>query len=230
MRINKYIATCGLASRRKAEELIVMGAVKVNGVVVRDLATQISETDNVTVNNKPCKAETDFIYVLLHKPRGVMTTCSDDRGRKTIMDVLKTAWGNKEMPRLFPVGRLDYDSSGLLLLTNDGEFAQHLAHPKTKVEKTYIATLDGEFDPRCLTHLENGIEIEGEKTHPAKARIITPNTVEVIITQGRNRQVRKMFAALGYEVKTLVRTQIGSLYLGNLPVGKIKIIYQKPVV
>jgi 23S rRNA pseudouridine2605 synthase len=229
MRINKYIATSGVASRRKAEELIVMGAVKVNGKVVLDLSTQISETDEVLVNNRPCKATEQFVYVLMHKPRGCMTTCNDDRGRKTIMDVLKDANKGKDFEhRVFPVGRLDYDSSGLLILTNDGEFSQSLAHPKTKIQKTYVATLDTEFEPKLIEKLENGIEIEGEMTHPAKAKILKPKVVEIIITQGRNRQVRKMFAALGYDVKTLVRTHIGAMYLGAMPVGTIKILYKKP--
>ena len=234
MRINKYLALCGVASRRKAEQLVLNGNVFVNGKEIRDLATVIQSGDKVEINEKVV-APQEFVYIMMNKPRGYVTTCSDEKNRKTVIDLLENV-----DERIFPVGRLDYDTEGLLLLTNDGDFAKELTHPSKKVPKTYVATLDKPIDATDLKQLETGVIIDGEKTFPAKAKIISPSVgaisnrplnsrciVQLTITQGRNRQVRKMFAALGYDVKHLKRTAIGGFVLGDLRVGEWRIFVPK---
>ena len=225
MRINRYIASCSVASRRKCDELITSGRVRINDKVA-ELGTLVADGDVVTVDGKVVSMPHGFLYIILNKPRGVMTTCYDPQKRKTILDLIP----KKELGgvRIFPVGRLDYNTEGLLLLTNDGEFTRQLSHPTTKIEKTYIAEIDTPISKEHLRQLETGIKIEGELTHPAKAKLINPTTVELKITQGRNRQVRKMFEALDYKVYNLKRTAIGRLQLGNLPRGKYILSHDKP--
>jgi len=223
MRINRYLATSGIASRRKCEELVTQGRVKINGVTIKNLATIVTSDDVVSVNGKVVKPTEDFVYILLNKPNGVMCTCYDPQGRRTILDIVKVR------ERVFPVGRLDYDTEGLLILTNDGDFARQVTHPSTKIKKVYTATLDQEISSTDLRKLEKGVEIDGEMTHPAKAKIISPDVVELIITQGRNRQVRKMFDALGYEVIKLKRTAIGAVRVDGIQLGKYTILTKKPI-
>jgi len=238
MRINKYLANSKVASRRKCEEFVTSGQIKVNGKIIRDLSTIINETDKIEVNGKPVKPANDLIYIIMNKPKGVVTTCNDEKGRRTVLDIL-----DKELTsnyRLFPVGRLDYNTSGLLILTNDGDFTRRLTHPSTKVKKVYQATLDRDITPQHLHKLETGIDIDGEITHPAKARICGSmshttaiysgsNVIELTITQGRNRQVRKMFESLGYNVVDLKRIAIGSLQLGKLRTREYKILSSPPM-
>ena len=225
MRINRYIASCSVASRRKCDELIIAGRVRINDKKA-ELGTLVNDGDIVTVDGKIVSMPHGFIYIILNKPRSFMTTCYDPQKRKTILDLIP----KKELGgvRIFPVGRLDYDTEGLLILTNDGEFTRKLSHPTTKIEKTYIAEIDKPITRNHIGQLETGIIIEGELTHPAKAKAITPTTIELKITQGRNRQVRKMFDALGYKILSLKRTAIGRLQLGNLARGKYVISHTKP--
>lgn len=232
MRINKYLASAGVASRRKCEEFVTMGAVAVNGVVVRDLATDVLASDKVTVRGKAVTPAVDKVYVIMNKPKDVVCTCSDERGRKTVLDILPHA---VKGARLFPVGRLDFTSEGLLILTNDGEFTRSVTHPSSKIEKVYVATLEKKFDRRDAEKLETGVDIDGEMTLPAKVRVIGKDPlrgdiVEIVITQGRNRQVRRMFYAIGYNVHALTRVRIGRLDLGDLKVGECRVLDCPPLV
>ena len=226
MRINRYLAGCNLGSRRACEDLVTGGVVAVNGRVVRDFATIIGETDKVTVNGRAVKPQGGFIYIIMNKPRGYITSCRDERGRKTVLDLIPQS----KQTRIFPVGRLDCDTEGLLILTNDGEFANALAHPNAKIEKTYHATLDIPFRPTDTEKLQNGIDIDGEMTHPARVKILADRVVAVTVTQGRNRQVRRMFSALGYCVMHLNRVSIGKLTVGNLKIGDFTVTDLKPVI
>jgi 23S rRNA pseudouridine2605 synthase len=235
VRINKFLAACELGSRRKVEELVTTGRVAVNGKIVRDLSTQILETDTVTVDGATVLQNEETVYIIMNKPAKTITAVTDIVGekfknpRRTVLDVLfENLPPNMPRPRVFPIGRLDYDTEGLLLLTNDGNFAESVTHPSKKIEKQYVATLDRDFSRPDLQKLENGIIIDGEKTHPARAQIISKNVVELTITQGRNRQVRKMFEAIGYVVTHLKRVRIGQITLGNLRVGQFKILNTRP--
>lgn len=237
MRINKFLASCELGSRRKVEELVTGGRVAVNGKIVRDLSTQVLETDTVTVDGASVLKNEELVYVIMNKPMKTITAVTDFAGekfknpRRTVLDVLfNDLPPNMPRPRVFPIGRLDYDTEGLLLLTNDGEFAESITHPSKKIEKTYVATLDRDFARTDIPKLENGIMLDGEITHPAKAQIIGKNIVELTITQGRNRQVRKMFEAIGYVVTNLKRIRIGQISLGKLRVGEFKILNTRPKV
>jgi len=217
MRINKYLASCGIGSRRKCEEYILNGLVTINDKVIKDLSTTINPKDIVKFESKVIKPDNKLVYILLNKPKGVVTTCNDERGRTTVLDLINpTAIDNA---RIFPVGRLDYNTEGLLILTNDGEFARKMTHPSSQVEKVYVVTVDRKVKEDDIKMLENGVMIDGEITHPAKAKVTKPNIVELTITQGRNRQVRKMFESLGYRVTHLKRTKVGKWTLGTLKVG-----------
>ena len=220
-RLQKIIANSGYCSRRKAEELIVKGKVKVNGNTITTLGTKVNEKDMIQIEDKIINKETKE-YILLYKPRGVVTTTSDDKNRKTVLDLIPT---NK---RIYPVGRLDYDTTGLLLLTNDGEFANMLMHPKNKVEKLYIAKIKGIIDGKNIKLLRDGVIIDGQKTAKSKARIkridkkTQTSIVELTIHEGRNHQVKKMFEALGYEVIKLKREKIAFLTLIGLNSGEYR--------
>lgn len=222
-RLQKVIAYAGVASRRKAEQLILEGKVKVNGKVVNTLGTKVSNSDVIEVNGIKLEKE-DKVYYLLYKPRGVLSTVSDDKGRKTVMDFFK----NKVHERIFPVGRLDYDTSGLLLLTNDGEFANLMTHPKYKIEKTYIARLKGIPTIENLKKLQKGIMLEDGKTAPAKVSMTTVDRkankaiCEITIHEGRNRQVRRMFDAIGTPVVKLKRERYAFLDLTGLNPGEYR--------
>ncbi|CAG9611722.1 Ribosomal large subunit pseudouridine synthase B [Bacillus rhizoplanae] len=218
-RLQKVIAQAGIASRRKAEELIQQGKVKVNGKVVTELGTKVSVQDKVEVNNIPLEKETPA-YFLLYKPTGVISSVTDDKGRKVVTDFFA------EIPqRLFPIGRLDYDTSGLILMTNDGDFANILMHPKYKVEKTYVAKVKGQLTGEKIRMLEKGVMLEEGKTAPARVKILSWDKrkeiaiVQLTIHEGRNRQVRRMFEAVGCKVMKLKRERYAFLELGNLRPG-----------
>jgi 23S rRNA pseudouridine2605 synthase len=218
-RLQKVIARAGIASRRKSEELIKEGKVKVNGKVVKELGVKVSSTDKVEVNEIPIGRE-EPVYFLLYKPRGVISSVSDDKGRKVVTDFFQNF---KE--RIYPVGRLDYDTSGLILLTNDGDFANLLMHPSGEIEKAYVAKIKGIPVRENLRKLERGIRLEDGKTAPAKVKVLSSDTkkqtaiVELIIHEGRNRQVRRMFEAMGHEVIKLKRERYGFLTLHGLSAG-----------
>ncbi|MGG2066418.1 MULTISPECIES: 23S rRNA pseudouridine(2605) synthase RluB [unclassified Bacillus (in: firmicutes)] len=218
-RLQKVIAQAGIASRRKAEELIQQGKVKVNGKVVTELGTKVSVQDKVEVNNIPLEKETPA-YFLLYKPTGVISSVSDDKGRKVVTDFFP------EIPqRLFPIGRLDYDTSGLILMTNDGDFANILMHPKYKVEKTYVAKVKGPLTGEKIRMLEKGVMLEEGKTAPARVKVLSWDKrkeiaiVQLTIHEGRNRQVRRMFEAIGCKVMKLKRERYAFLELGSLRPG-----------
>lgn len=218
MRINKYIASSGYASRRKADELIENGQVKINGAVLRSPGYDVQPGDVVTVSGHIVEATEDLVYYVLNKPQGYVTTTSDEKDRPTVMDLMTDV-----TVRVFPVGRLDYDSAGLLIMTNDGELTNHIAHPKNKVWKTYMAEVAGPLTLAKVSQLQKGVVIDGRMTAPAKARLLKQkgdmSLVEVQIHEGRNRQVRKMFEAVGCKVTYLQRTQIGEVKLGRLHEG-----------
>lgn len=220
-RLQKYLARCGIASRRECEKLIFAGRVKVNGEVVHVLGTKIQpEIDRVELDDTPVTPDSGRVYVMLNKPPGYVTSADDEYGRETVFELVKDV--NR---RVFSVGRLDLNSRGLLLLTNDGELAYRLTHPRYKVEKEYIVKINGVPAEHELNMLRQGTTlIGGYRIQPAQVELIsaTPEqaTVRVILSEGRKRQVKRMFAAIGYKVLDLKRTRIGPLRLGKLPEGK----------
>lgn len=236
MRVNKYLALCGLGSRRHVEGLVTAGRVHLNGKVITDLATLIPDDATVTVDNKPVKPAADKVYILLNKPAGVVTTTYDPQGRPTVLDVIydnpKQYSTLLKSVRLYPVGRLDYHTSGLLILTNDGALTKQLTHPSTHVDKLYHAVVDRPVTKSELETLSKGVKIDGVKTAPASFTYIKHDRtqIEVIIHEGRNRQIRKMFESLGIKVTQLTRLQEGKLSLGNLPVGDWKFIRKTQII
>ncbi|MFD3446156.1 23S rRNA pseudouridine(2605) synthase RluB [Microbacteriaceae bacterium 4G12] len=218
-RLQKVIAQAGIASRRKAEELIQQGKVKVNGKVVTELGTKVGKNDKIEVDNVPIQKE-EPVYFLLYKPTGVISTVSDDKGRKVVTDFFPLI-----RQRIFPVGRLDYDTSGLLLMTNDGDFANVLMHPKHEIEKVYVAKIKGQLNNEKIRMLEKGVMLEDGKTAPAQLKILSSDrrketgVVQITIHEGRNRQVRRMFAAVGCEVVKLKRERYAFLDLAGLRPG-----------
>ena len=228
MRLNKYIASAGLASRRKADELIKAGKVKINGAVLDQPGYDVVSNDVVEVNGHVIEGVHKHVYIMLNKPKGYITSVSDDKDRPTVMDLVREV-----DERLFPVGRLDYNTSGMLLMTNDGEFAYHLTHPKHQVEKTYRAKVTGVLSPERITKLRRGIDIGGFVTSASKVSVIKQADrsaiVEIIIHEGKNRQIRKMFAAVGNKVIELERVAIGDLYLGHLKVGHYRKLTRQEV-
>ena len=221
MRLQKYMAMCGVAARRKCEEMIAAGRVNVNGQIITEMGTQVEETDVVLVDGVRIMPEEEKKYILYHKPAGEVTTVSDDKGRETVMDRFK----DFEV-RLYPVGRLDYDSEGLLLLTNDGELAQRLTHPSCEVDKVYLARVTGNPSNEAIGKLRRGVFMEGDerRTYPANVRVVRDESlysdIVVSIHEGRNRQVRRMFDAVGHKVLLLRRIRFGSLELGDLKRGE----------
>ncbi len=219
IRLQKIIADCGLASRRKAEEWIAAGEVRVNGAVASLGDKADPQKDKITVRGKPLAQAEGYVYLMLHKPRGYITTMSDEMGRKCVAELVE------DVPeRIYPVGRLDKDSEGLLLMTNDGAFANALTHPSRHVPKTYRVTVYPSVTEEQLTQMELGMEIEGRKTAPAKVRVLTQEkgrvVLEITLYEGRNRQIRNMCGLLGLEVARLKRLSVGSVKLGMLPPGK----------
>ena len=227
-RLSKVIATSGIASRRKAEELIDNGFVKVNGKVVREQGVKVDSSDIIEVNNRILKKELKEYY-LLYKPRGIVTTTNDEKGRKTVVDLIKTG------KRIYPVGRLDYDTTGLLLLTNDGELTNILTHPSNNIDKVYVAKVKGLIGKVQIKSLENGVLIDGVKTSKSKARILKydkktdSSFVELTIHEGKNHQVKKMFEAIGYEVVKLKRERYAFLTLDGLKSGEYRKLSVKEV-
>ena len=236
MRVNKYLALCGLGSRRHVESLVLDGRVRLNGVVITDLATLIPDDATVTVDNKPIKPAEDKVYILLNKPKGVVSTTYDPQGRPTVLDVIRNnpkQYGKLlSTVRLYPVGRLDYHTCGLLLLTNDGALTKQLTHPSTHVDKIYHATVNRPVTKTELETLSNGVKIDGVKTAPASFTYIKHDRtqIQVIIHEGRNRQIRKMFETLDIQVTHLIRLQEGKLSLGNLPVVDWKFVRKSQII
>ena len=231
MRLQKYLALCGVASRRKCEEIILEGRVCVDGAKITELGTQVEAGQRVTVDGETVQPEAKKRYILYHKPAGEVTTASDDKGRETVLDRFKS-----EIPeRIYPVGRLDYDSEGLLLLANDGELAQRLLHPSREVDKVYLARVTGDLSLESIRRLRAGVLLPGEsrRTSPAKVRVIRQEafaTVALVtIHEGRNRQVRRMFEAVGHRVLMLRRVQFGPLQLGSLERGQWRELTEEEV-
>lgn len=216
IRLQKYMADCGVASRRKCEEIILQGKVKVNGVKVTELGTKVTEEDEVSVNGKVIKKVFKKVYIAMNKPVGYITSVSDEFDRPTVMNLVE----DEIHTRVYPVGRLDFDTEGLLIMTNDGDLTYKLTHPKHTIYKTYVATLNEVPHPKDIERLKKGVVIDGKKTQQPKVNWLKDNVVEISISEGRNRQVRKMFEAIGYEVVTLQRVAIGNLTLGNIPLGR----------
>lgn len=218
-RLQKVIAHAGFASRRKAEELMAEGRVKVNGKTVKELGVKVSPSDRIEVDGIPVERE-EPVYFLLYKPRGVISAVSDDKGRKVVTDFFE---GIKQ--RIYPVGRLDYDTSGILILTNDGEFANLLMHPSNEIEKVYVAKIKGIPSKESMRSLQRGVVLEDGKTAPAKTKLLSMDKkkqtaiVEISIHEGRNRQVRRMFEAIGHPVLKLKRERYGYLTLQGLSAG-----------
>lgn len=221
-RLQKYLAHAGVASRRQCEEIILAGRVKVNGKIVKKLGTKITpDKDRVLLDGKLIQRREQKVYLMINKPRGYLSTVKDDRNRKTVLELLADI-----NERVYPVGRLDYDSEGLLLLTNDGELTYALTHPKHQIRKTYRVRVKGVPDEQKLIRLSDGIQLEDGITAPATValtHILNDNALlEITIHEGKNRQVRRMCDAIGHPVLRLVRIRIGPLELRKLPTGKMR--------
>jgi 23S rRNA pseudouridine2605 synthase len=220
-RLQKYMARCGIASRRKCEEIIIQGRVKVNGVIITELGTKVIDgSDIVEYNDIVITPEENKVYFALNKPEGYISSVKDEKDRLTVIDLVKV----KE--RIYPIGRLDYDSSGLLILTNDGEIYNKIIHPRVELTKKYIALVEGVFTEQELEKFTKGIDIGGYITAPALIKIININggqsTVEIGIHEGKNRQIRKMCSALNHNVLALKRISIGEIKLGDLKKGEYR--------
>lgn len=228
-RLQKVLARGGYGSRRSAETLITSGRVHVNGAVVTELGTQVDpEIDRVEVDGEALVLPSEHVYVAMNKPRGFVTTARDPQRRRTVMELLP----ENLPPHVFPVGRLDRDTEGLLIFTNDGEFAHRMAHPRYQIEKEYVALVQGRPSARTLRQLESGVVIDGEETAPARAELAAEpegfegrpqhTWVRLIIHEGRKRQVRRMLGAAGHEVRTLVRVRVGAVQMAGLGRGKTR--------
>lgn len=218
-RLNKYISSCGVCSRRNADKLIESGKVSVNNEIVTNLGVKIHEdVDIVHVNGKIIKSKEENIYILLNKPKGYVTTSIEQFGRKCVIDLIK------EKVRVFPVGRLDMNTEGLLILTNDGEFTNKVIHPSNKIEKTYIVKTSGKISYDDIKPLEEGVDIGDYITKPAKVKLIDDYNFEIKISEGKNRQIRRMCMATNIPLKNLRRISIGKLTLGNLKLGEYKVL------
>ncbi len=226
IRLQKYIAMCGIASRRKAEELIDSGVVWVNGARITVQGYKVTPDDSVTVNGKIIVPEKNKVYILLNKPRGVVSTASDEAGRKTVIDCID---GINE--RLYPVGRLDYGTTGLIILSNDGDFTKFMTHPSHQVAKTYIAVAFRDFDDSSIEKLQSGVDIGGYTTEPAKVEYHNQNknSIKITIYEGKNRQIRRMVEAVGLRVKSLKRIGIGNISDYKLKPGEWRHITMKEI-
>lgn len=228
MRLNKYIAQAGVASRRKADELTAAGKVKINGVVMTKMGYDVQPGDVVSAAGKMIEPTSKPVYFALHKPVGYVTTAQDEQGRLTVMDLVTDV-----EQRVFPVGRLDFNTSGLLIMTNDGDLSYHLTHPKHNVFKTYRARVSGYLSPERVAKLRGGVDIGGYITSKARVEVVkqgeSSTIVEIQISEGKNRQVRKMFAAVGNKVVELERTAIGELRLGRLKEGHYRKLTQQEI-
>ena len=231
MRINKYIALCGLASRRKAEELILAGRVTVNDEVMTELSYKVDEeNDIVKVDDKLIKEENKLVYILLNKPEGYITTVKDQFDRPSVLDLVSDI---KE--RVYPIGRLDYETSGLLLLTNDGDLTYKLTHPKHEVDKTYVARVKGKLTKEEIERFKTGLKIEDYTTAPAKLKVIKydeqrdSSLLEIKIHEGKNRQVRKMCKAINHPVLRLRRSAMGKIKIGDCEIGKYRYLTEDEI-
>ena len=228
-RLQKYMARCGIASRRKCEEIILEGKIKVNGTVITEVGTKIDpEKDIVEYNNNIIKVEEKKVYIMLNKPEGYITSVKDEKGRKTVLDIVNVE------ERIYPIGRLDYDSSGLLILTNDGSIYNNIIHPRVSIKKNYIAVCKGKFSESDIKRFKKGIDIGGYVTAEADIEVISEekrfnkkkncdeilSTVEISIHEGKNRQIRRMCSSLNHEVISLKRVSIGNIKLGYLKKGE----------
>ncbi len=219
IRLNRFLAMSGVDSRRDCDELIRSGRVSVNGVRADQLSTEVNpDTDRVELDGRALSLSVKRVYYLLYKPLKYVTTVHDEKGRDSVVDLIKTDI------RVFPVGRLDYDTTGLLLLTNDGELAYRLMHPKFSVEKTYIAELSKKITEYELNQLRRGIQLSDGKTAPAKAVKLGKQTVMITIHEGKNKQIKRMFRKLGFKVRTLHRTKYGPVSLGKLKYGQYRVL------
>ena len=230
IRLQKYIADCGVTSRRKAEDLIIEGKIKVNGVVVKELGTKVSiGNDIVEYNGKILKKQEEFVYILLNKPIGYVTTSKDQFNRDSVLDLVKT---NK---RIVPVGRLDMYTSGALILTNDGEFVYKVTHPKHEIEKTYTVTITGIVKNEEVEQLKKGVAIEDYVTKPAKVKILktdeekNQSRLEITIHEGKNRQIRKMCEAINHKVLALHRSKIAGIGVKDIELGKWRYLNEKEI-
>lgn len=230
IRLQKYIAKSGVASRRKAEELILEGKIQVNGKTITELGTKVNtEKDIVTYNGKKLKTEEEFVYILLNKPIGYVTTVKDQFGRDSVLDLVKI----KE--HLVPVGRLDMYTSGALILTNDGDFVYKVTHPKHEIEKTYTVTIKGIVKNEEVEMLRKGVKIEDYTTKPAKVKILKTDEeknisrLEITIHEGKNRQVRKMCETIGHKVLALHRSKIAGIGVKDIPLGKWRFMKEKEI-
>ena len=220
-RLQKIIAESGYCSRRKAEQLILDGKVSVNGIIINELGFKASFSDDIRIDGIAINKEEKVVYIL-NKPKNIISSVSDDKGRTCVVDLIDCEY------RLYPLGRLDYDSTGLILLSNDGELMQKLIHPKYEVEKTYEVTIDGLIKDSEITKLENGVHIDNYVTSKAKIDLVRQNTnkytsfLTITIHEGKNREVRKMFASLGYKVIKLHRIKEANIELGNLKSGEYR--------
>lgn len=221
MRLNKFLSNSGVASRRKCEEIILEGKVCVNGKQVLELGTVINEKkDKITVEGKTIKLPSSFVYIKLNKPKGYACTASDEKGRKTIYDLVDC------QERLFSIGRLDFDTEGLIILTNDGDFANKVGHPKYNVEKEYRVTVEGEVKESEMAVMRKGVVVDGDRMPSARVEWLSYEKgftkLSVVIDEGQNRQVRRMFEAIGKSIKLLKRVRIGGVKLGGLKRGEYK--------
>ncbi len=227
MRLQKYLAHCGVASRRRSEELIQKGLVAVNGKVITEMGYKVTlGRDEVTFMGSIVMPEDQHVYIMLNKPEGVITSSDDQFNRKTVIDYVATSY------RIYPVGRLDYDTSGLIFLTNDGSFANQMMHPKHKIPKTYHALVKGKPNSEDIEAFERGLLIDGSYTYPATMKILKEDDfclLEIIISEGRNRQVRKMCDAIGYPVCQLKRVAVGNILLGTLQEGEWRYLTEEEV-
>ena len=221
-RLQKVIANLGYCSRRHAEELIKEGKVLVNGQVITELGTKVKSSDSISVEGNILDNNKNYEYYLLNKPRGVVTTTNDEFGRKTVLDLVISS------NRIYPVGRLDYDTTGVLLLTNDGNLANKLMHPSSNIEKTYIAKIEGVMNPTSIMKLKKGVVIDGYKTKPAKVKVksidkkMNKSIVQITITEGKNHQVKNMFEAVGHKVLKLKREKYAIFDVKDLKVGEYR--------
>ena len=221
MRLNRLLAAAGVGSRRHCDELIAAGRVTINGHVCTNFSAQPAPRDHVKVDGKLLHAERP-LHIVMNKPAGFVSTKSDPHARDTIFDLLPP-----KFPRLFNVGRLDAQTEGLLILTNDGELAQRLTHPRYKIEKEYQVTLDRSWDSALAPKLLRGIFLDGERAVIGRLHALTPTRLHVVLRQGINRQIRRMFHAIGYEVKRLVRVRVGTVRLGDLPRGHWRVLTKR---
>ena len=226
MRLNKFLASAGVASRRKCDEIILSGVVAVNGKKVTELGIDVNEKkDKITLEGRVIKLPSSFVYIKLNKPKGYTCTAKDEKGRKTIYDLVDCE------ERLFSIGRLDYDTEGLIILTNDGDFANKVAHPRYNMEKEYRVTIEGEIKESELAVMRKGVVVDGERMPSAKVEWLSFENgftkLSVVINEGQNRQVRRMFEAIGKTIKLLKRVRIGGVKLGGLSRGEYNDLTEK---